>query len=108
MKFLIVDDNPQMREMIRQFLPAASSEVRECADGVNALSAYTEFHPDFVLMDWQMKLMDGLTATREILKLYPEACIFLISQFDDEELRASAFDSGVRDFVAKDDLVRLR
>ena len=59
-------------------------------------------------MDWQMKLMDGLTATREILKLYPEACIFLISQFDDEELRASAFDSGVRDFVAKDDLVRLR
>ena len=108
MKVLIVDDNPQMREMMRQYLPVSADDVRECSDGVNALSAYTEFHPDFVLMDWQMKLMDGLTATKEILRVFPEAYILLVTQFDDAELRATAFQSGVRGFVSKDDLLILR
>ncbi len=59
-------------------------------------------------MDWQMKQMDGLTATKEILRVFPEACILLITQFDDAELRAIAFESGVRGFVLKDDLLSLR
>jgi len=108
MKVLIVDDSPQMREMMRQYLPDAADDIRECSDGVNALSAYTDFHPDFVLMDWQMKQMDGLTATREILRVFPEAYILLVTQFDDAELRAIAFESGVRGFVGKDDLISLR
>lgn len=49
MKILIVDDSPPMRSMIRQFLPIASLEVRECDDGIDALPAYADFLPDFVL-----------------------------------------------------------
>ncbi len=108
MKVLIVDDNPQMREMMRHYLPCSGDEIRECVDGVNALAAYTNFLPDFVLMDWQMKQMDGLTATREILHFFPEAHIFLVSQYDDAELRKTAFEIGIRDFISKDDLLSLR
>lgn len=108
MKVLIVDDNPQMREMMRHYLPCSGNEIRECADGVNALAAYMDFLPDFVLMDWQMKQMDGLTATREILRLFPEAYILLVSQYDDAELRKTAFEIGIRDFISKDNLKRLR
>ncbi len=108
MKVLIVDDNPQMRRMIRRFLPASFDEVRECSDGAFALSDYIEFQPDLVLMDWQMKRMDGLTATGEILRIFPEACILLVTQFDDAELREAATESGARGFVAKDNLIMLR
>jgi DNA-binding NarL/FixJ family response regulator len=108
MKILIIDDNPQMREMIRSYLQEFSGEIRECADGAGALSAYRDFLPDFVLMDWQMKIMDGLAATREILSSFPNAYILLITQFDDAELRATAFETGVRGFVSKDDLLALR
>ena len=108
MKILIIDDNPQMREMMRRFLPYAGDEIRECSDGINALATYADFLPDWVLMDWQMKQMDGLTATREILQFFPEAHILLISQYDDAELRKTAFEIGICDFVSKDNLPSLR
>ena len=108
MKVLIVDDNPQMREMTRQFLPASADEIRECADGAFAFSAYADFLPDYVLMDWQMKQTDGLTATREILKSFPEARVLLVTQFDDAELRASAAEAGIQGFISKDNLSALR
>lgn len=108
MKVLIVDDNAQMREMMRNYLPCASDQIRECTDGADALAAYTNFLPDFVLMDWQMKRMDGLKATEEILRVFPEACILLVTQFDDAELRKTAFEIGIRDFISKDDLTKLR
>jgi len=46
MKVLIVDDNEQARQMIKHYLHELSDEFRECADGVEAVSAYAEFLPD--------------------------------------------------------------
>jgi CheY-like chemotaxis protein len=108
MKVLIVDDNPQMREMIRRFLPVSAEEIRECPDGAFALAAYTDFLPDYVLMDWQMNVMDGLTATREILKNFPEAKILMVTQYDDAELQEAAGKAGASGFILKDDISALR
>lgn len=108
MKILIVDDNQKMREMMRSYLQTFSGEISECADGAEALQAYREFLPDFVLMDWQMSRVDGITATREILKNFPDARIFMITQFDDAELRSSAAEAGICGFVLKDDLHAVR
>ena len=108
MKILIVDDNPEMREMMRQFLPAWVEEIRDCSDGVAALSAYSNFLPDFVLMDWQMKQMDGLTATREIIKNFPDAKVLIVTQYDDAELKEAAAQAGASGFVLKDELFVLR
>ena len=108
MKILIVDDSPPMRSMIRQFLPIASLEVRECDDGIDALPVYADFLPDFVLMDWQMKQMDGLTAINQIVANFSEARIVLITQYNDRELCAAALKAGARGFVLKDNLSELR
>jgi DNA-binding NarL/FixJ family response regulator len=108
MKILIVDDNAAMREMVRSFLPASFDEICECADGSEALDRYRSFSPDWVLMDWEMKPVDGLVAIRQILIDFPDAKILLVTQHDDPELLTAAFDAGVKGFVLKDDLPALR
>lgn len=108
MKILIVDDNSSMREMMKIHLSDLTEDFCECDDGVRALASYKKFHPDWVLMDWEMKEMDGLTATRQILENFPEAQILLFTQYDDRELREAATDAGACGFVLKDNLFLLR
>ncbi len=97
-----------MREMMRSFLQDLTDEFCECADGCEALDSYRNFLPDWVLMDWEMRQMDGLTATRQIVKRFPEANILLVTQYDDAELREAANEAGACGFFLKDDLQKLR
>ena len=108
MKVLIVDDSSQMREMMRQFLPSAAGEIFECEDGIDALACYEKFLPDWVLMDWEMKQMNGLEATRQIIGKYTDAKILLVTQYNDRELREAAAEAGVCGFVLKENLAELR
>ena len=107
MKILIVDDNEQVRILLRDHLPAAASQVFECADGERALAMYQEFRPDWVLMDQDMPNMDGITAIRQIIAEFPKARICMVTVFDDDELRREAFTSGASGFVLKDRLFEL-
>lgn len=97
-----------MREMMRVFLQDLSNEFCECEDGAEALASYADFLPDWVLMDWEMRKTDGLTATREILRFYPTAKILMFTQYTDAELRSAAQEAGAFGFVLKDELLNLR
>jgi CheY-like chemotaxis protein len=108
MKILIVDDNADMREMIHSFLPESFDEIRECVDGSESLESYRSFRPDWVLMDWEMKPVDGLSAIRQILTNFPKANILLVTQHNDPELATAAYEAGAKGFVLKDDLLKLR
>lgn len=94
--------------MTRFFLRDFQIEFDECADGSEAIVCYEAFRPDWVLMDWEMKRMNGLQATRCIIEKYPQAKIFIVTQYDDDDLRDAATDAGARGFVLKDDLQTLR
>ncbi|MGI9114816.1 MAG: response regulator [Chthoniobacterales bacterium] len=107
LKILIVDDNEGARGMLKQYLGGSAREFRECEDGAEALAAYEEFQPDWVLMDWQMKRVNGLVATGRILKKFPAAAIMMVTTFDEKELRQAACEAGARGFVSKDDLLSL-
>jgi len=108
MKILIVNDNAAMSEMIRSFLPKTFDDICECEDSFDALNYYRSFLPDWVLMDWEMKRMNSLATTREILADFPDAKIVFVTQHDDPELRAAASGAGARAVVLKDDLSALR
>ena len=108
MKILIVDDNAGMREMMRSFLPESFDDICECEDGFDALDYYRAFLPDWVLMDWEMKRMDGLAATRSIINSFPKARILMVTQYCDKELRRAANEAGVCGFFPKDNLLDLR
>ena len=108
MKLLIVEDNPTIRKLIRSIVTDLAEEIRECSDGSEALAAYREFGPDWVLMDIKMKDIDGLAAARQIRSAYPDASIVMVTNYDEADLREAARAAGARAYVVKDDLFALR
>ena len=108
MKVLIVDDNPQARQMIKDYVLSETDEFRECQDGAEALSVYAESQPDFVLMDWEMKKVNGLNATKNIIAEFPKAKILMVTNFDEPDLRQAAKEIGAIGYVKKENLLELK
>lgn len=108
MNLLIVEDNDQIRRMIVELVRGLAAHTYECSDGVEALAAYMMHRPDWVLMDVQMKEMDGITATRQIRASYPEANIMIVTDYDDADLREAARSAGAREYVTKENLLEVR
>jgi CheY-like chemotaxis protein len=108
MIFLIVEDNSEMRRLIRRTVTRESDVVYECSDGSDALTSYVEHGPDWVLMDIKMPKLDGISATRQIKEIFPQARIIVVSQYDDAEMREGARRAGATDYVLKDDLLAIR
>jgi two-component system, NarL family, nitrate/nitrite response regulator NarL len=108
MKILIVDDNARMRKFIRTTLSASTAEFAECADGESAVTRCNSFHPDYVLMDLKMTLMDGIESTRLIKQTHPSTHVFMVTDHDDPALREKAAAAGVERYVLKEDLLTIR
>ena len=108
MKLLIVEDNAQMRQELATFLGDLAEEIVHCADGAEALEAYTFHKPDWVLMDIVMKEVDGLKATRQIKTSWPSARIVIVTSYDDQELKDAASMAGAFAYVLKENLSDLR
>jgi len=108
MMLLIVDDNKQVRRMIRSLVEDLETEFCECEDGADALAAYREYQPDLVLMDVAMKNVDGLTATRQIKSFFPKAKVVIVTNHTDAQTHQAALAAGAVAFLGKDDLGALR
>ena len=108
MTLLIVDDSAEMRRLIRQVAAESNDVVIECSDGDEVLEAYAAHHPDWVLMDVEMKRMDGLTATSNLRRQHPEAKVLILTKHTDEETRRAAREAGARFFLGKDEIISLR
>ena len=105
-----MDDNAAVRRLMKRLVLPFATEVCECADGADALSAYEEQDPDVVLMDIRMKEVDGITAAKRIHAANPAAKIVMVTDYDDDALREAALAAGACGYVLKDnllDLVRL-
>jgi len=104
---MIVDDNAEMRTLIRSLLSGVVQEFVECAGGEEAVAKFATERPDWTVMDVCMPGMNGLTATRRIVAQFPEARIVVITQYDDRKLRDLAREAGATDFLSKEELIRL-
>ncbi len=105
MKFLIVDDNASMRRMIRSIIQPLAAEIYDCEDGGEALEIYARVFPDWVLMDIQMKDVDGITATRQIIEAYPQARVLMVTNYNDDDLRREAQEAGACKYLVKENLL---
>jgi CheY-like chemotaxis protein len=108
MNLLIVEDNARMRQMIKSMVFDLADEIAECEDGARALALYSENQPDWVLMDIQMKDINGLTATKQILAEYKDAKIVIVTNYNDTHFRESAREAGAVDYVLKENLIDIR
>jgi two-component system, cell cycle response regulator DivK len=65
-RILVVEDQPDSRRIIRDMLAGTDYEITEAENGEEALAAIAKQRPDLVLMDIQLPIMDGYTATKQI------------------------------------------
>ena len=87
-RLVIADDHEIFRDGLALMLSRQPniSLVGQAGDGRELLSLLENTEADVVMTDLKMPLMDGITATRAILQLYPHIKIIALSMFDEEEL----------------------
>ena len=108
MKLLIVDDNVEMRRLIKTLVSKMADAIYECDDGRKVFEAYATLRPDFVLMDIEMGETDGIQATAEIISSYPLARIIIVTNHEDDNYREAARTAGACGYVVKQDLFDLK
>ena len=108
MNLLIVEDNIHMRETIKKNLKRIDTQsIHECNNGEEAIELYEKIHPDWVLMDIEMEPVDGLSASKAIMKLHPEAKIIIVTNYDDAAYRQAAKKAGVVAYLLKENLWKI-
>jgi two-component system KDP operon response regulator KdpE len=99
-RILVVDDDPQIRRVMRVALTAHGYEVDDATSGEMALERLRERPADLVLLDMNMPGMGGLEACRTI-RSSSEVAIIMLTVRDSEADKVSALDAGADDYVTK-------
>lgn len=100
---LLAEDHVIVREGFRKMLEMEDDikVVGEARDGRQAVLLAKKFKPDVVLMDIAMPLLNGLEATRQLLKILPKAKVLMLSAHSDDAYVQNATDSGAMGFLLK-------
>ena len=97
---MIIDDEPQMRKLIRAFLEKEGYDVVEATDGVNALSLIPETDPHLLIVDVMMPYMDGFTFAKEIKRTSTIPLIFLSAKGEEWD-KVQGLKLGGDDYIVK-------
>lgn len=100
---LVVDDSRVVRKVARRILEANGFSVQEAGDGQQALDACRAALPDFVLLDWNMPVMDGITFLRSLRGEFgPDKppVVFCTTENDMDHIEM-AISSGAQEYIMK-------
>ena len=99
-KLLIVDDEPKIREVIREYAEFNGYEVEEAADGMSAVGLCKLNHYDLVVLDIMMPKLDGFSACKEIKKIQ-DVPVIMLSARGEEYDKLFGFELGIDDYIVK-------
>ena len=99
-RILVIDDEPQIRRIMRRTLITAGYEVDDAKTAEEGLLKVREFRPDLVLLDINLPAMGGLAACREV-RADPNVAIIMLTVHNSEAAKVEALDAGADDFVTK-------
>jgi two-component system, OmpR family, KDP operon response regulator KdpE len=99
-KILVVDDEPQIRRVMRTTLIAAGYEIEDAKSGEEGIEKVNQFRPDLVLLDINMPGMGGLAACK-LIRADKNVAIIILTVRDSEADKVAALDAGADDFVTK-------
>lgn len=106
-KILIVDDNALIRHTLRSCIEQQTDWVicGEAENGQIAVDKARELHPDVVILDFQMPVMNGLEAARRISLSVPTPVLLMLTMHYSDQLRKDALAAGIRDVLSKSENV---
>ena len=99
-RILVVDDEPQLTRVLRTGLTSRGYDVRAAADGLAGFEAFSDWHPDLVITDLAMPVMDGLELCRR-LRAISQVPIIVLSAKGEEKTKVEALDIGADDYITK-------
>ena len=102
-KILVVDDDPNLRVLLRQMLELRGFEVVDAEDGEDALNVVAEAKPDAVVLDVMMPIMDGITVCKR-LRSQPETAqlpIIMLSGKASQEAVEEGLQAGANKYLCK-------
>ena len=102
-KLMLVDDHDVVRTGLRSFLQTQPGleVVAEAKNGLEALEKAEDAQPDIILMDITMPDMDGIEATHQLKKLYPDCQILVLSVHDDKQYFMKMLSVGASGYLTK-------
>ena len=102
-KILVVDDDPDIVEILKYNLKNSGYSVKSAGNGVEAIKKAKKFIPDIILMDVMMPEMSGIEACEEIKNIdqLSEAIIIFLSARSEDYTQISAYDAGADDYISK-------
>jgi two-component system response regulator NreC len=104
LKILLGDDHTLVRQGVRKIIEDQQDwdVVGEAQDGREVVRKALDDHPDVVIMDVAMPLLNGIEATRQILRKQPSTKILVLSMHADEAYIIQALEAGARGYLLKD------
>jgi DNA-binding NarL/FixJ family response regulator len=111
-RVLIADDHPVFRDGLASLLGTQTdvSVVATAGDGAEALALAAEHHPDVVVMDLQMPVMNGIDATRRLTETQPDVRVLVFTMGEEDGTVLAAMRAGARGYLVKgasqDEVVR--
>ncbi|MFV0522244.1 MAG: response regulator transcription factor [Mangrovibacterium sp.] len=102
-KVILVDDHTLFRNGLRILLDASGEYevIAEASNGQEFLVSLAKCNPDVVLLDIDMPVMDGITAAKKAIELYPDLKIITLSMYGEEYYYYGMVDAGVNGFLLK-------
>ena len=102
-RILIVDDNDVARNLLKETIASRADwqVCGEASDGNDAIQKALSLKPDLIVMDMAMPVLDGLQASKEILKTFPALPIVLNTMHAGEQVSIAAQNMGIRKVISK-------
>ena len=100
-KIMIVDDDPNIRELVCALLKNGGFEVCEAKDGRDALQRITDWNPDLAVIDLMMPNMDGYELCRKLRQYYENLPVLMLTAKAELPSKVKGFEAGADDYLTK-------
>jgi len=100
-RILVVDDEIEVCNALKEFIGSKGYEVHTALDGDNAIRKLKAVRPHVVLLDIRMPGMGGIEILKEIKRVHPETGVIMVTAVADQETAVKAVELGAYDYITK-------
>jgi DNA-binding NarL/FixJ family response regulator len=107
-RILIVEDHEGIRNSLRQWLSTVFQDyvIRDASTGEDAVELCKEIKPDVVVMDIKLPGINGILATKQIKKMFPDTKVIMLTVYDIPAFQAEATAAGASTFISKNNMYK--